>query len=199
MPTNQNIDAARLSSEARTRAVLAAAVDAIITIDERGIIESANPASEKLFGYPAAELVGRNVNMLMPAPYQGEHDGYLRNYLTTGEKKIIGIGREVVRLRRDRSTFPMDLAVSEVELDGRRLFTGIVRDITERKRAEHALRDSEARTRAVLAAAVDAIITIDERGTIESANPASETLFGYRAEEIVGRNVNMLMPDPLPG
>ncbi|MDB5336652.1 MAG: Histidine kinase [Planctomycetaceae bacterium] len=187
---------ALLDSEARTRAVLNAAVDAIITIDERGLIESMNPASEKLFGYSAPEMVGQNVNILMPAPYTDEHDGYLRNYLTTGVKKIIGIGREVVGKRKNGSTFPMDLAVSEVLLEGRRLFTGIVRDITERKRAENALLDSEARTRAVLAAAVDAIITIDERGTIESANPASEALFGYQQEELVGQNVNMLMPEP---
>ena len=129
----QPIDYALLDSEARTRAVLAAAVDAIITIDEKGIIESVNPAGEKLFGYAAPEIIGKNVNMLMPSPYQGEHDGYLFNYITTGEKKIIGIGREVLGLRKDRSTFPMDLAVSEVLLEGRRLFTGIVRDITECK------------------------------------------------------------------
>jgi PAS domain S-box-containing protein len=131
---------ALLDSEARTRAILAAAVDAIITIDERGKIESVNPASEKLFQYTAPEIVGQNVNMLMPAPYKEEHDGYLLNYLTTGEKKIIGIGREVLGLRKDGSTFPMDLAVSEVQLEGRRLFTGIVRDITERKRGEEQLR-----------------------------------------------------------
>jgi PAS domain S-box-containing protein len=129
-----------LDSEARTRAVLAAAVDAIITIDEKGIIESLNPASERLFGYTAAEMTGKNVNILMPAPYQGEHDGYLRNYLQTGEKKIIGIGREVVGMRKDGTTFPMDLAVSEVQLEGRRLFTGIVRDITDRKKGEEQLR-----------------------------------------------------------
>jgi two-component system sensor kinase FixL len=187
---------ALLDSEARTRAVLAAAVDAIITIDEHGLIESMNPASERLFGYTADEMTGRNVNLLMPAPYKGEHDGYLRNYLTTGERKIIGIGREVVGLRKDGTTFPMDLAVSEVQLEGRRLFTGIVRDITERKTAENALLDSEARTRAILAAAVDAIITIDERGHIESMNPASEKLFGYTADEMTGRNVNVLMPAP---
>ena len=92
----------------------------------------------------------------------------------------------MIGLRKNGTTFPMDLAVSEVQLEGRRLFTGIVRDITERKRAEHALLDSEARTRAVLAAAVDAIITIDARGIIESANPASEKLFGYTESEMAG-------------
>ena len=185
-----------IESEARTRAILAAAVDAIIIIDERGTIESQNAAAVKLFGYAAEEMMGQNVKMLMPAPYKAEHDGYLKNYTTTGQKKIIGIGREVVGLRKDGSTFPMDLAVSEVQMGGRRLFTGIVRDITERKRQETQLIESEARTRAILAAAVDAIIIIDERGTIESQNAAAVKLFGYAAEEMMGQNVKMLMPAP---
>ena len=129
-------------SEARTRAILEAAVDAIITIDERGAIESLNPAAERLFGYPAAELVGLNVKVLMPEPFQSEHDRYLANYLTTGQKKIIGIGREVLGRRKDGTTFPMELAVGEVRLDDRRLFTGIIRDITQRKRAEEEQRAS---------------------------------------------------------
>jgi two-component system sensor kinase FixL len=156
-----------LESEARMGAILAAAVDAIIIIDERGIIESLNIAAEKLFEYKAVEMVGQNVKMLMPSPYRAEHDGYLHNYNHTGIKKIIGIGREVVGLRKSGGTFPMDLAVSEVDMGGRRVFTGIVRDITERKKAEDQLLESDARTRAILAAAVDAIITIDERGSIE--------------------------------
>jgi PAS domain S-box-containing protein len=188
-----------LESDARTRAILAAAVDAIITIDERGSIESLNGAAERLFGYASAEMIGQNVKMLMPAPYRGEHDGYLYNYTTTGVKKIIGSGREVVGLRKNGDTFPMDLAVSEVALGGRRLFTGIVRDISERKKAEAQLIESDTRTRAILAAAVDAIIIIDELGIIESLNGAAERLFRYSSEEMVGQNVKMLMPSPYRG
>ena len=183
-------------SEARTRAVLHAAVDAIVTIDERGAIESINPATERLFGYGAAELIGQNVNVLMPPPYRDEHDGYLLNYLTTGEKKIIGIGREVVGRRKNGTTFPMHLAVSELWLGSRRMFTGIARDITELRSAIQRLQDSESRTRAILETAVDAVITIDQRGLIESVNPAAERLFGYSAAELTGKNVKLLMPSP---
>jgi two-component system, chemotaxis family, sensor kinase Cph1 len=126
-------------SEERLRAILDTAVEGIITIDERGAIESMNPAAEKTFGWKATEIIGKNVSVLMPSPYKEQHDDYLANYLRTGQAKIIGIGREVVGRKKDGSLFPMDLAVSEVRLARQRLFTGFVRDITERKRAEEKL------------------------------------------------------------
>lgn len=128
--------AALEDSEARHRAVIDTAVDGILTIDQHGTIESLNPAAERLFGAAREELIGRNISSLMPSPYQQEHDSYLDRYVRTGERRIIGIGREVVGKRKDGTTFPMDLAVSELSLGGRRMFTGIVRDISERKRAE---------------------------------------------------------------
>ncbi len=138
-------------SEQRLRAIVDTAVDAIITIDERGIIETFNPAAERLLGYPAKDAIGQNVKLLMPSPYRDGHDDYVRHYLETGEKKVIGIGREVVGRRKDGSTFPADLAVSEMSLNGRRMFTGVLRDITQRKQAEEALRKAheglEARVR----------------------------------------------------
>ena len=118
------------------RAILQTAVDAIITIEEDGIIKSVNPAAEEMFGYKAVELIGKNVNVLMPSPYREEHDGYIANYCRTGRAKIIGIGREVAGQRRDGTVFPMDLAVSEVRFGEKRLFTGFVRDLTDRKNLE---------------------------------------------------------------
>lgn len=123
-------------SEARSRAVLDTTVDAIITIDERGHILSFNRAAERIFGFVAEEVRGKNVSVLMPEPYHSEHDGYIASYRETGRRKIIGIGREVTGQRKDGTTFPMDLAVSEVEINGKTTFTGIVRDISERRRLE---------------------------------------------------------------
>ncbi|MBI2779809.1 MAG: PAS domain S-box protein [Gammaproteobacteria bacterium] len=123
-------------SEARMHAIFDTAVDGIVTIDESGIIERFNPAAERMFGYSEAEVTGKNVSLLMPSPYCEAHDAYLAHYLQTGEKKIIGIGREVVGLRKNGTTFPMDLAVGETRLGEHRMFTGTVRDISERKQAE---------------------------------------------------------------
>jgi two-component system, LuxR family, sensor kinase FixL len=136
---------ALLESEKRLRAILDTAVEGIVTIDERGLIDSVNPATERIFGYPAAELLGRNVSVLMPEPYRREHDGYLGAYLKTGQAKIIGIGREVVGRRKDGTVFPMDLSVSEVRLGERRLFTGMIRDITDRRRLEKEVLEAAAR------------------------------------------------------
>ncbi len=127
------------ASEVRLSAILETAVDAFITIDDRGIVETFNPAAEKLFGYAAGEVMGRNVSLLMPSPYREEHDSYLARYASTGERRIIGIGREATGLHKDGTTFPIDLSVGESWIGGRQLFTGVVRDISERKRAEAVL------------------------------------------------------------
>ena len=129
----------RKQAEERMRSVVDYLLDAIISFDEQGALTTFNPAAEKLFGYPASEAIGTNVKILMPEPYHGQHDGYIANYLRTGQAKIIGIGREVVGRRKDGSTFPMDLTISEFRLGETRYFTGSVRDLTERKRDREAL------------------------------------------------------------
>ena len=123
------------------QAILDTAVEGIIVIDEHGIIKTFNRAAAKMFGYETAEVLGRNINILMPFPTRGEHDQYISRYVQTGQAKIIGIGREVQALRKDGSTFPVELAVSEVLHGGKRSFTGILRDISNRKRLEKAILD----------------------------------------------------------
>lgn len=127
--------------EARLQSILETAPDAIIVIDDRGRIESYSSAAQRLFGFTAEEAIGRNVNILMPSPYRERHDGYLNHYLETGERRIIGIGRVVVGQRKDGTTFPMELAVGEVTASGRRLFTGFIRDLTERQLNESRMQE----------------------------------------------------------
>ena len=134
------------ASEARMRGIVDTAVDAIISIDQSGVIDTFNPGAERMFGYSAAEVVGENVGILMPAPYRGEHDGYLSRYAETGERRIIGVGREVTGRRKDGVPFPLDLSVGETAEGGRR-FTAILRDLTERKEVEASLAKAEAALR----------------------------------------------------
>jgi two-component system, LuxR family, sensor kinase FixL len=134
-------------SESRWRSVIESAVDGIIVIDAYGRIEAFNPAAERLFGYTEADVVGRNVNMLMPSPYHEEHDTYLARYLATGKAKIIGMGREVTGRKRDGTTFPLHLSVGEMTVGGERRFTGILHDLTARVRLEEQLRERAALAR----------------------------------------------------
>jgi two-component system, LuxR family, sensor kinase FixL len=130
-----------LAREAHVQSILDTVPDAMVVIDERGIVQSFSSAAERLFGYVAAEVCGKNVKMLMPTPYRENHDGYLHRYLTTGERRIIGIGRVVVGERKDGSTFPMELAVGEMKSSNQRFFTGFIRDLTERQQTEARLQE----------------------------------------------------------
>jgi len=139
----------------RMRLIVDNAVTGIVTIDEKGIVENFNPAAEKTFGYEAHEVIGKNVMMLMPEPYHSEHDGYLSKYIKTGKARIIGIGREVEGRRKDGTTFPMELGISELSVGGERKFTGIIEDITQRKWPEKLIRESEERFRDLAETASD--------------------------------------------
>lgn len=140
----KNIARQLAESQKRLAAIIDTAVDGFITIDDRGTILSVNPACEAIFGYTAAEMLSQNVKMLMPQPYRREHDQYIANYNTTGNAKIIGIGREVEGLRKDGSSFPLDLSVAKVSLDRQTVYSGIVRDISQRKRYEQEILDANA-------------------------------------------------------
>ncbi|MBX3732879.1 MAG: PAS domain S-box protein [Verrucomicrobiae bacterium] len=135
----KRVEEALHENEQRMRAIVETAVEGIITIDECGLVESMNPAACRMFGYGSDEVVGRNVSLLMPSPHREQHDDYLTNYLRTGQTRIIGSGRELEGRRKDGTVFPMELSVSEVRLGDSRLFTGLIRDITERRELEQAV------------------------------------------------------------
>ena len=160
-------------NEARFQSILETAANAIVTIDERGIIETFNRAAEELFGYTSAEAIGQNVSVLMPSPYREEHNNYLGAYLNSGKKKVIGIRREIVGRRSDGIIFPMDLHVSELAFEDRRVFTGIVRDITALKRAEEEI----SRLARIPAENPRPVLRFARDGTVLYANSASAPLF----------------------
>jgi two-component system sensor kinase FixL len=157
--TDQRAAERELSGNAaHLRSILSTVPDAMVVIDEAGRIMSFSAAAERLFGYAEAEITGVNVSRLMPPPYSAAHDGYIQRYLTTGERRIIGLGRTVTGLRRDGTTFPMELSVGEALTDERRVFTGFVRDLTERQQADE--RIEELRSDLVHAARVSAMGTM---------------------------------------
>lgn len=139
MPDKQAARDLEPHSQAFLKAILDTAVDAIVTINDHGIIQSFNPAAVKMFGYSAAEAVGKNVNILMPNPWHDQHDAYMLRYARTGRARIIGIGRQVVGRKKDGIIFPVDLSVSEVTEDGKRYFIGIMRDMSQQRFMEQAL------------------------------------------------------------
>lgn len=192
-PAIAALQAALRASEQRAEAIVETAVNAIITIDENCIIETTNSATERLFGYKREELIGRNINLLMPQPYRDRHNAYVRNYLHSGVKRIIGIGREVLGMRKDGSVFPIDLSVGEALLpSGRRIFTGIIRDLTERKALEdkilHISEEEQARIGQDIhddlcqqLAAIGCLAKVAQKSLIKSGCPEAQSL-----EEIVG-------------
>ena len=181
-------------------ALIDTAADGMVVIDGAGTVRLFNHACERLFGYPSPEVLGRNVKLLMPLPYAAEHDAYLERYRQTGERRIIGIGRRVEGRRKDGSVFPMQLSVGEITPTAEgALFVGIIRDMSTEAASERALEDRAERLRSILETVPDAIVVIDEQGLIDSFSLAAERLFGWQADEIKGRNVSLLMPEPYRG
>lgn len=173
--------------ENRIRNLVEHAADAIITITENGIVESFNPAAERIFGYSAYEVLGKNVNILMPEPHRSSHDQYLKNFLKTGQSDIMGIYREVVGLRKDGSTFDMDLGISQMMTKKGRLMTGILRDITARKKLEKRLWNSEQRYRKISGSSPVGIFEIDEDDHYVYTNTRWQEITGLTPNESLGR------------
>jgi PAS domain S-box-containing protein len=171
------------TSEERIQAIINSAIDPIITIDESGVIQSANPATEQVFGYATEALLGQNVSMLMSSPHQEAHDGYIAEYLRTGEQKVIGIGRDIVGRRKDGSQVFAHLTISEVALGGHRIFTGILRDVSALKSAQHRLQTSlslveksHENMRAILNQLRLGVVMIDDEGMVRFTGAACRRL-----------------------
>jgi len=173
--------------ETRIAAILDTAVDGIITINERGFIETFNPAAEKIFGYRAEDILGRNISMLMSGEDRDLHDTYMKRYIASNQPKILGIRREVMGMRADGTSFPMQLAVSEMRLGSRRHFTGIIRDITLTRQAERLLQDTMAFKQGILDSAKLSIISTDARGIIQTFNAAAQQMLGFSGKELIGK------------
>jgi two-component system sensor kinase FixL len=146
-PLKRSAPTAHTQAEGRWRAIIDSAVDGIVVINARGLIEAFNPAAERMFGYAEGDVIGQNVKLLMPAPYREEHDAYIRHYIETGEQRIIGIGREVSGRKQDGTVFPVHLSVGEFVVGNERHFTGILHDLSARAELEEQLRERTALAR----------------------------------------------------
>ncbi|MDF1795072.1 MAG: PAS domain S-box protein [Coxiellaceae bacterium] len=183
------------AKEAMSRGIIETAVDGFITIDVKRTVLSFNRAAEKMWGYQASEVIGKNVRMLMPEKYSKDHEQYVDNYLTTGVKKVIGMGREVEGLRKDGSIFPLHLSIGEVKIGEDRFFAGIARDITDEVNMRSQIEAEKERTSGIIDTAVDGIITINEERIVQSFNKGAEDMFGYSPDEVIGKNIKMIMPE----
>lgn len=182
--------------EARLRAILQTASNAIIVINRRGIITSFNPSAERVFGYLADEVTGKNVSILMPEPNQSEHDRYIADYFRTGEAKIIGNGRQVLGLRKSGSTFPAELSVAEMTVGGERMFTGVIRDLTEQQRTEQTLRESLRRFSELAESMPQVVWITDASGTPTYFNRHWYDLTGQTPEQACSpRWIQAIHPD----
>jgi PAS domain S-box-containing protein len=178
------------------RAVLETAVNPIITTDTHGIIVSANVAAERLFQYRSDQLIGANVSLIVPEPHRSRHDDYMRRYLETGEAKVIGIGREVEGQRRDGSRVPLHLSVSTFDVGGKRFFTGLLHDLSERKAYESELVRQQTLFRSIFNAAPDALIITDQQRQITVCSPSVRGIFGYDVNELLGQPASLLFARP---
>lgn len=182
-------------SESRQRMLLETMVDGFVTTNERGVIESFNSAAEKIFGYQADEVLGHNVSMLMPKSEAKDHDLHLMRYLKTGNANVIGIGREIEGQHKDGSAFPIEIALSDTEIDGTRIFTAIMRDITTRVASRKQLQEQKRHLNTILQNTRDAYLTVDKDWQITFANKISVSLLNIKPDEIIGTDLRETLPD----
>src|SRR5215203_5614852 len=175
-------------SEARYRTVLDAVFDAIVTITPDGVVRWFNRGAEHIFGHRAEEVIGQPVTLLMPERYRDLCVAGLHRYLRTGEARVVGGTTELVGLRKDGSEFPIEMSLGETHENGERLFTGVIRDVTERKEVEKVVKESEERFRSLVQNASDIITILEADGTVRYISPALERVTGYKPEERVGTN-----------
>lgn len=173
-------------------AVFKTASDGIILINEKGIVEMVNNAASQIFGYSSEEMLGWNVSMLMNKNDAQNHNHYLNNYLNTGQKKIIGVGREVIGKKKDGTLFPLRLSVSEVKIGEKSIFTGILHDLTEEKKAEKELQEEKDKAQSYLDIAHAIILVMDSTGKVLLINKRGCEIFGFSENEIKGQNCNSL-------
>lgn len=189
----QELNLAREKAEL-LRAVLETTVDGVITIDERGEVTSFNHAAELIFGYHAYEVMGKNISFLMPEPDRALHDAYIGNYERTRQPKIIGIGRQVVGLRKDNSFVPLDLSISEAWSGGKKWYTGIVRDLTQRVQGEQNLAASEAQSQLIFETAPFGMALVGLDHIMKQVNPTLAHMLGRSIQEVVGHRVGEFFP-----
>lgn len=175
-------------AELELKAVLDAAVDAVVVIDSSGTIETFNRAAERLFGYSASELLGQNVALLMPEPHQSRHDAYLGHHLQTGQRKVIGRGREMTARRSDGTLFPIFLSVGRVTGPGKPRFVGLMSDISERRRVENAMRRERDRAQAYLDLAEVILLAVDREGKVTLINRKGSEIMGWEERDLLGRD-----------
>lgn len=184
-------------TEVKLRAILQSAFDAIIIIDEHGAIESFNPAAEKMFGYSAGDLSGKNINLLMPSPFREEHDHYLQHYLATDERRMIGTNREVAALRKDGSVFPVELTINEIRVGQQRWFSGILRDITERKREKTRYLQKTSELQAIFDTFSDLFFRIEADSAILDYHIGRAARFPIFTEKLLGKKSLDVFPQEL--